>query len=595
MRRLRKGRSKAASGRALWAVIVLTCMVLAGGAVLIAALWRSADGDRPAPVSPQGVASSSDATEPAGTEWNLQDETDSAGITFVHTYGGSGKLYIMEAMTGGMATLDYDGDSLIDLYFINGASLQGTPPPAVPPRNALYRNLGNWKFQDVTEQAGVGDTGYGLGVTAADFDNDGFCDLYVNNYGPNVLYHNNGDGTFTEVTREVGIDPGQAVGAGTCFLDIEGDGDLDLFSGNYVRFSYDQHPARVLGGILRAPSPMDFDPDEDKLYRNEGDGTFVDVSVESAIASKAGRSMGMVSGDFDRDGDTDLFICNDVMENFFWRNDGTGRFEEVAMQIGVAYDFWGRANGSMGAASADFDRDGWLDIFMTDYQGEIPALYHNLGAGVFEDVALKAGVTASCLPHVNWGSSFLDIENDGDRDLYVGQGHLEPMIHLVDATTDYRLPNTLFINQGDGKFVDVSANAGTGMAVVEATRGVCADDFDNDGNPDLVMLNQDGKPTLLRNATRHANHWLQLRLIGRQSNRSAMGSQVTVTAGELVQVDEVRSGHGYQSSAGTRLYFGLGNHSRVDRIEVHWSSGTVDVLTDVPADQLVTVLEGSRA
>jgi hypothetical protein len=524
-------------------------------------------------------------------QFDLQDRTESAGITFEHTHGGAGKMYIMEAMTGGMATIDFDHDGLVDLYFLSGAPLQGTEKTSPPPRNALYRNLGNWRFQDVTQAAGVADSGFGLGVTAADFDNDGWCDLYVNNYGPNVLYRNNGDGTFDAVTVQVGIDAGDAVGAGTCFLDLEGDGDLDLYSGNYVQFSYERHPERILGGVMRAPSPLDFDAAPDKMFRNNGDDTFTDVSDQSGVGVHAGRTMGMVSGDFDGDGDTDFFACNDVMENFYWQNDGTGKFEEAAMLAGVAYDFWGRANGSMGAACSDFDNDGWLDLFMTDYQGELPVLYHNLGQGSFEDIALESGVTQACHPHVNWGCIFVDLDCDGDRDLYVGHGHLEPMIRLVDATTDYELPNTLFENLGDRKFADVTAQAGAGMSVVAATRGVCAEDFDNDGDPDLVMLNQEARPTLLENAARTGHHWLQIRLVGTTSSRSAIGSQVKVVTGDTMQLDELRSGHGYQSSGATRLYFGLGDHSRVDRIEVHWLGGDVQTLEDVPADQLLTIVE----
>ncbi|MHB8974965.1 MAG: CRTAC1 family protein [Pirellulaceae bacterium] len=586
----RAGRSSL--GRWRWAITGLGIVALAGlalsGSKLLQRLRQ--------PHTEVAQPSSSSAETAHNTGIDLQDMTEAAGITFVHTHGGSGKMYIVEAMTGGMATFDYDNDGLIDLYFLNGAPLQGTTQSGEPPRNALYRNLGDWKFRDVTHEAAVGDLGFGLGVTVVDYDNDGFPDLYLNNFGPNVLYHNNGDGTFTETTRESGIDPGQAVGAGACFLDIDGDGDVDLYSGNYVKFTYEGHPDRVVGGFLRAQSPADFEADSDRLFRNNGDGTFTDISQESGVAADAGRSMGMVCGDFDNDGDTDIFICNDVMENFYWRNDGTGKFEEVAKLVGVAYDFWGRANGSMGAACADYDHDGWLDIFMTDYQGEMPVLYHNLGQGFFEDVALKAGVTKPLLPHVKWGCSFLDIDNDGDRDLYVGNGHLEPMIHQIDDTTDYRVANVLFRNDGNGTFVDISAQSGSGLAVAESTRGVCADDLDNDGDPDLVMLNQESKPTLLQNANtaRPAPHWLQIRLIGTAGNRDGVGSHVTVRAGDLIQMDEVHSGSGYQSHSGMRLQFGLAGRPRVERIEVQWLGGGVDVLEDVAADQLVTIVQGTH-
>ncbi|NLX57000.1 MAG: CRTAC1 family protein [Planctomycetaceae bacterium] len=577
MRRSLPSNDKLSWNRGRWAVI--GAAVLAGAGL---AVWG---GSRLVPRS-----GTERAARRAGVE--LQDVTDVAGITFVHTYGGSGKMYLMEAMTGGMAVLDYDNDGLIDLYFLNGAPLQGTPPVDPPPRNALYRNLGDWQFQDVTHEAGVGDTGFGLGVTVGDYDNDGFADIYVNNLGPNVLYHNNGDGTFSEVTRAVGIDPGDAAGAGAAFLDIDGDGDLDLYSGNYIVFSYDHHPQRIVGGFLRASSPLDFDADPDLLFRNNGDGTFTDVSEESGIAAHAGRTMGMVCGDFDNDGDTDIFICNDMMENFYWRNDGAGRFEEVAGAVGVAYDFWGRANGSMGASCGDYDQDGWLDIFMTDFQGEMPVLYHNLGGGFFEDRALQAGLTSPLQPHVNWGSDFLDIDNDGDRDLYVGNGHLEPVVDMVDSTTSYRVANVLFRNDGGGVFTDISAQSGRGLAVCECTRGVCGEDLDNDGDQDLVMVNQDARPTLLQNTTPAPRHWLVIRLVGLTSNRDGVGSHVTVRAGELAQLDEVHSCGNYQSQPGMLLHFGLGDHDRVDRIEVQWLGGGIDVLENVPADQFVTIVQG---
>ena len=565
-------------------LLVFAGFALTAGAFL---LRRLPNDQTPQPKEQSGVAST------GAVSIDLQDVTDEAGITFVHTHGGAGQMYIMEAMTAGMATFDYDGDGWVDLFFLSGTPLQGTPQPASAPRNALYRNMGGWQFRDVTEEAGLAAAGFGLGTTVADFDNDGDPDLYVNNYGPNVLYRNNGDGTFTAVTREVGIEPEEAVGAGTCFLDIEGDGDVDLYSANYVKFAYEKHPERIVGGFRRAPSPLDFDPDLSVLYRNNGDGSFTDISEESGVGRHAGKGMGLVSADFDNDGDSDIFVCNDVMANFYWRNDGTGKFEEVATLTGVAYDFWGKANGSMGADCGDYDNDGWLDIFMTDYQAEMPALYRNLGEGLFEDVALKSGVAQACTPHVNWGNCFLDVDNDGDRDLYVGNGHLEPLIHLIDAATAYRLRNLLFLNVGGGKFVDISAQAGSGMGVTESTRGTCSDDLDNDGDSDLAMLNQEAKPTLLRNETRHPHHWLQIRLVGIRANRDGVGTRVKVTAGDLTQIDEVHSGRSYQSHFGTRLHFGLGARQRVDLLEVQWLGGNVETFRDIPVDQLITIIEGT--
>ena len=299
----------------------------------------------------------------------LNDVTGETGITFKHTDGSSGKRYVMEQVSAGLALFDYDGDGDIDIYFLNGSPLRGTEVD-VPPRNALYRNEGGWKFTDVTDEAGVGDTGYGLGVAAADYDNDGDQDLYVNNYGPNVLYRNNGDGTFTDVTREAGVENGHKVGAGVCFLDMDKDGDLDLYAASYVKFSYDTYVPVFAGDIPVYPGPWRFEPEGDTLYRNNSDGTFTDVSVPSGIAACAGTGMGMVCCDYDRDGDTDVFVCNDLRQNFFFENDGTGKFHEVALAVGLAYNIDGHTNASMGADCGDYDNDGWLDLFMTNYQGE---------------------------------------------------------------------------------------------------------------------------------------------------------------------------------------------------------------------------------
>ncbi len=564
---------------------------LAGGAglavvcVLVFALPRSRS---PAPSLPPSQGRPASPPGPI----RLTDVTDPSGITFLHTHGGSGGRYIMESVTAGLALFDYDGDGDEDLYFLNGAPLKGTEVHVLP-ANALYRNDGGWKFTDVTAEAGVGDIGYGLGVTVGDYDNDGDLDLYVNNFGPNVLYRNNGDGTFTDVTQQAGVADGNKVGAGACFLDMDADGDLDLYSANYVKFSYESNPLRVIGGYARYPSPLDFMPEPDTLFRNNGDGTFTDVSVESGVGLHAGTGMGMTACDYDNDGDTDVFVCNDVRGNFFFQNDGTGKFEEVALMIGTAYNQFGKANGSMGVDSADYDNDGWLDFFMTSYQAELPVLYRNLGGGLFEDVALNAGVGDGCLPHVNWGNGFVDFDNDGDRDIFVANGHLEEYIEHMDDTTSYQTLNALFLNTGDGKFVNVAASAGDGMSVKACSRGTGFGDLDNDGDVDAVVLNSQEKPTILRNDTSSGNHWIQIRLRGVKTNRDGIGARVKVTAGDLVQIDEVHSGRGYQSHHGLRLHFGLGRRERVDRIEVRWIGGGVDVLEDVAPDRLLTITEGS--
>jgi len=522
----------------------------------------------------------------------LRQVTNETGITFVHTDGSSGKHYIVETVTAGLALFDYDEDGDVDVYFLNGAPLLGTKVD-VPPRNALYRNEGGWKFTDVTEEAGVGDTGYGLGVAVGDYDNDQDPDVYVTNYGPNVLYRNNGDGTFSDVTKEAGVDDGHKVGAGACFFDMDQDGDLDLYVANYVKFTYETHVASTARGFPDYVGPFVYPAEPDTVYRNNGDGTFADVSTESGVDAHSGTGMGMVAADYDRDGDTDLFVLNDVAGNFLFKNDGRGHFDEVGLEAGVAYDYHGRDLGSMGGDCGDYDNDGWLDFFITSYQEELPVLYRNLGNGSFEDVTLQTGAGAGCLPYVNWGTGLVDFDNDGDRDIFVAQGHLLDNVELYDDTTAYHVRNVLLMNTGDGKFVDVSNESGDGMAVKLSSRGAAFDDLDNDGDIDVVVLNSRREPTILRNDSPSENHWIEIRLRGVNTNRDGVGAQVTVEAGDLSQVDEVHSGRGYQSHWGTRLHFGLGKRDRIDRIEVRWIGGGVDVLENVAVDRLLTITEGS--
>ena len=533
-------------------------------------------------------------SEPAPGPILLRDVTGQTGITFRHTDGSSGQHYIVESVCCGLALFDYDQDGYVDLYFVNGAPLRGTEVD-VPPRNALYRNEGKWKFTEVTDRAGVGDTGYGLGVAAADYDNDGDPDLYLNNYGPNVLYRNNGDGTFTDVTEEAGVAGGDKVGAGTCFLDADADGHLDLYVANYLNFTYDNHIYRTRDGWPWYAGPIDYLPVPDTLYRNNGDGTFTDVSTESGIDAHAGTGMGMVCADHDGDGDTDVFICNDTAANFLFENDGTGKFEEVAVVQGFAFNYYGDPNASMGVDCGDYDNDGLLDFFMTNYQGTLPVLYRNLGDGSFDDVTVLTGAGVGSLPYVNWGNGLVDFDNDGDRDLFIACGHIQDNVDLRDDSTSYYAPNILLMNAGEGKFVDVSKTAGDGMAVSLASRGAAFDDLDNDGDVDAVVLNIRREPTILRNDAQNENHWIQIRLRGTNANRDGVGSQVEVVAGDLRQIDEVHSGRGYQSHYGTRLHFGLGKHRRVDRVEVRWLGGGVDVLEDLPADRLLTIAEGGQA
>jgi len=521
----------------------------------------------------------------------FHDATAETGIAFRHTDGSSGRHYIMETVTAGLALFDYDNDGDTDIYFLNGSPLPGTKA-RVRPKNALYRNDGGWKFSDVTDAAGVGDTGFGLGVAVGDCDNDGDADIFVNNYGPDVLYRNNGDGTFTDVTERAGLGGDDNFAAGAAFLDIDGDGDLDLYVANYLKFAYDQYGPRYMRGIPVYRDPRQYPASPDILYRNNGDGTFTDISRESGIGLHAGWGMGMVCADYDNDGDTDIFVANDESQNFLFRNDGTGRFEEVGLIAGIAYDLHGDEHGSMGVDCGDFDNDGWLDFYVTSYQSQLATLYRNMGDGTFQDVTLMTGAGAGTFPNVTWGNTIADFDNDGDRDIFVACGHLQDNIEKYSDSSTYYQRNILLLNTGDGKFVNVSDESGDGLLVKLSSRGAGFDDLDNDGDLDAVILNSREKPTVLRNETKNANHWIQVRLRGVKSNRDGVGARVRVVAGELLLIDEVHSGRGYQSHYGTRLHFGLGERDRIDRIEVYWIGGASDVLHDLPADQILTITEG---
>ena len=522
----------------------------------------------------------------------LRDVTEHTGITWRHTDGSSGKRYIVETISAGLATFDYDGDGLVDIYFVNGAPLRGTNWEGPLPRNALYRNRGNFQFEDVTEAAGVGDTGYGLGVTVGDYDNDGWPDLFVSNYGPKVLYHNNGDGTFRAVSHQAGVDDGYKVGAGACFLDIDRDGDLDLYVANYVDFSYETYRPHYAEGRHIYPSPMAYNAVPDVLFRNNGDGTFTDITCQAGIVEDAaGTGMGMIAADYDNDGDTDIFVLNDVARNYLWENDGTGKFREVSIERGLAFDAHGRYLASMGVDCADYNNDGWLDFFQTSYSDQQPALYHNTGLGFFEEVAPQAIPGGSLLPYINWGTHFADFDNDGRVDLFVANGNTQDNLGKYSSRESYEAPNTVLRNVG-GKFVDISASCGDGLAPRYSSRGSGADDLDNDGRVDLVVLNARSRPTLIRNESPGGHHWIEIELRGTRASRDAVGSHVYVHAGGLTQLREVHSGRSYQGHCGSRLHFGIGQATRIESIEVRWLGGKVERFTDLPADQRLLIVEG---
>ncbi len=523
----------------------------------------------------------------------LEDVTQQSGIDFEHFSGRTNKYYIVETVTAGLATFDYDNDGLIDIYLLNATDPLSDIANPKGPTNHLFRNLGDMKFVDVTAQSGSGDLGFALGATAGDFDNDGDQDLFVSNFGPNILLANNGDGTFER--REFSpTDKRRRVGAGVALLDIDQDGNLDLYFANYVDFSFDKRSTRFVFGVPGAAGPLDFNPDTSTLYRNMGDGTFRDISTSSGIDSAAGPGMGIVAFDFDGDLDTDIFVGNDSAANFLFENQGNSTFEDIALLAGVAYDLSGAQQGTMGADVADFDCDGDLDLVTSNYMGEIPTLYRNSGLGYFDDLGAALGL-GTAAQSVKWGVGFADFDLDSWPDLFMASGHLQPNVTQIKDSDKFATPNYVFRNLNGKRFADVSSSVGSASKAVDASRGIALDDLDNDGDVDVVVLNLDGQPQLIQNSTKNSNHFLQLQLVGKHSNRDAVGSLVTVSAGEKVMSQAVVAGRGYQSHFGSRLTFGLGQTPRTWTVSVQWQGGAKQEFVNVAADQLIMLIEGETA
>lgn len=521
----------------------------------------------------------------------LTDVSTTCGIDFEHTDGGSGQRYIVESIVCGLALFDYDNDGWVDIYFLNGAPLKGTPSNNAP-ANALYRNNGDFTFTDVTVQAGVGDTGYGLGVVASDYDEDGDNDLFINNFGQSTFYTNNGDGTFRNSTSEVGLASPDKFGAGCAFLDIEGDGDLDLYVASYVDFTYDTHKVRMIGEHQFHPGPSDYPPSHDAIFRNNSDGTFTDITLAAGIADIATSSMGVLAFDVDDDLDSDIVIVNDQMANTLLLGDGKGNFSESGMIAGLGFDRNGKANGNMGVECGDVNGDGLLDLFTTTYQNEMPVLYRNFGAGLFMDQTNVARIDPRLTPHVHWGCGLVDFDNDGDIDIYVACGHFMDNIQFIDDRTAVKVPDFLLANNGKGFFADSRPSNENGMTLVESSRGAAFDDLDNDGDIDVVVLNANGKPSILRNelisqkaaslatgaasdVNRNPKNWLNVSLVGTTSNRSAAGAKLRLASQTHEQISVVLAGRGYQSHYGTRLHFGLGSSPNA-KAEVLWPSGKAE-------------------
>jgi hypothetical protein len=503
----------------------------------------------------------------------------------------------VEANGTGIAFLDYDSDGWSDIFLVNGSRLDQPPPDA---SNRLYRNLGNAKFIDVTVPAGLARSGWGNGVCAGDYDNDGRTDLYVTYWGPNVLYRNLGDGRFADVTEKAGVaGPPKDWSTGCTFLDYDRDGHLDLFFASYQDFDLAKTPLPGKGancewkGLPVFCGPRGLPYGHAELYRNRGDGTFDRVTDSSRIGEAKGfYAFTSVAADLNGDGWTDLYVASDSTPSLFFRNNRNGTFSEIGAETGLAFNEHGFEQGGMGVAVGDMDSDGRLDLIKTNFSGDHPNVYRNLGKGIFEDVVLKAGLAVNP-QYVAWGVGLVDLDNDGWQDVFQVNGHVYPELEHAGLAERYFNPRLVYRNLGGGRFEDVSALAGPGVVEKKSSRGAAFGDFDNDGDVDVAVMNMADAPSLLRNDLAPARRWVQLSLEGRKSNRSAIGATVSIEAGGRQQTLPVLSQSSFLSQNDARLHFGLGNAERVDKIRVVWPGGQTENFPGVAAGQRYILVEGS--
>ena len=526
----------------------------------------------------------------------LEDITDSTGIKFEHL-SSSDKKYIVESMAGGVALIDYDRDGLPDIYFTNAPTVD-MALAGKKARGALYHNNGDGTFTDVTDKAGVGYPCFAMGAAVGDYNNDGWPDLLVTCLGGVVLYRNDGDGTFTEVTKQAGLKDTQFA-TGAAFGDYDGDGWADLFVSHYVDFHLDDLPkfgsskTCQYHGLAVQCGPRGLKGAGDLLFHNNGDGTFTDVSKVAGVDDPHGYyGLGAVWSDFSNDGLLDLFVANDSTPNFLYRNDGKGHFTEIGFLAGTAVSQDGSEQAGMGVALGDYLHTGHLSVFVTHFSEEYAALFRNDGAMAFTDVSFHAGVAAPTIPYVGWGTAFFDLDNDGWLDLFLVNGHVYPQVDTLDVGARYREPKLLFLNQHDGTFRNISGLAGTAIQMPQVSRGAAFGDLFNDGRVDIVVENLDGKPMILREEGGNHNHWIGFELAGTKSNRLALNARIKAVAGDLIQVDEVRSGGSYLSQNDLRVHFGLGTHDHLDRAEIRWPSGKTETLTNLAANRFYAVKEG---
>ncbi len=522
-----------------------------------------------------------------------------AGITVPTTYGGaSANRYILETTGCGVAFIDYDNDGWQDLFLVNGTTLDGDPRHA--PSSRMLRNNRDGTFTDVTREAGLTRSGWGQGVCVGDFNNDGFDDLFVTYWGQNVLYRNNGNGTFSDVTESSGLlSKEPRWGSGCAFLDYDGDGRLDLFVSNYINLDLKTAPLPGTGACNYQGLPVNCGPQglpkaSNLLFHNNEDGTFSDMTAASGI-SKAGPSygLGVLVADFDNDGRPDIYVANDSEMSYLFWNNGDGTFTEGGLEAGVATNHDGRNQSGMGVAAADYDGDGLIDIFKTNFSDDLPNLYRNSGKRVFDERTVDAGLVAYSR-YLGWGCGFLDFNNDGWQDIFYVNGHVYPELSRVNGPVQYRQPKVLYENLGHGKFRDVSKLAGPAVSSPISGRGCAFGDFDNDGSIDIVVNPINDVPQLLHCSSSTGNNWITLKLVGTKSNRSAIGARVRCVTSAGSQIHEVRSGGSFYSQNDFRIHFGMAKSKRVDLLEIQWPSGKQERFSDLPVNKFLKIVEGEN-
>lgn len=535
---------------------------------------------------------------------SFTDVAGTVGLSDPTIYGEvDKKRYIIETNGCGVAFVDYDNDGWVDLFTLSGTRLTGITAGREP-TNRLYRNKGNGTFIDVTGRAGLRRSGWASSVCVGDYNNDGHEDLFITYWGKNVLYKNNGDGSFSDVTQKAGLAADATRwGSGCTFIDYDRDGKLDLFVANYLKFDIANTPEPGKGanctwkGVPVNCGPKGLPTDTNLLYHNNGDGTFTNVSEPSGIAKVQGRySMTATTLDFDRDGWTDIYVACDSSASTLYRNNHDGTFTDVAVEAGCAYNEDGQAQAGMGVATGDYNGDGLVDIFKTHFSDDLPALYKNSGRGFFEDASRAAGFDIT--RYVEWGTGFVDFDNDGWRDVLIVTGSVYPEVEKIFKEYPHRGPRLVYQNLRNGRFREVTTQMGPAILSPRSSRGSAFGDFDNDGDVDVLVMNMNEAPLLLRNeyfskSTRGPNNWLMLNLIGTKSNRSAIGARVVLKTGAQLQFQEVTSQSSYYSHNDHRLHFGLGQNKQADSIEILWPSGEREVLNNVPANKIVNIKEGS--